>query len=194
MKLRSLQCTRMFLRISECRHLDGMRYGGRYVTRFSAPRQSKTISTLPSRVGCILFTLNSKRWIAMRPRSSPWYAFATARLSENNPVTQPWPFPHSRTKAAEHRWGNNSLMYDPSVTATRDPSRIECCIHSVPPDTDIFSRSHVFPHDSSTSRNIDGVGLTSVVQAVERSRQYSPSRVGCTEHTVLSCWRFWLWD
>jgi hypothetical protein len=102
-KLRSLQLMRMFLRISECQHLEGIRYGGKYETLFSALRQSETISTLPFSVGYILFTLRSRRWIAMSPRSSPWYAFATARRSENDPTIWPCPLLHSRIKAAEHK-------------------------------------------------------------------------------------------
>ena len=66
----------------------------------------------------------------MRPRSSPQYALATARLSKNDPVIHPWSFLHSRMKAAEQSWGNNSLIYDPFVTGTNDPSLIESGIHS----------------------------------------------------------------
>ncbi len=72
---------RMVLRMSEWRHHEGMRYEGRYVTRFSAPRQSKTILMLLDKLLCNLFLLNKIRWIAIRPRSSPLYAFATDSVS-----------------------------------------------------------------------------------------------------------------
>ncbi len=45
---------------------------------------------------------------------------------------------------------------------------MDWCIHSAPPDTDILSHSHVFPHNSNTPRNVVGVGSTSAVWAVER--------------------------
>ena len=155
-KVRSLQLTRMFLRMSECRHCKGILYGGRDETLFSAPRQSETILTLPVSVGWTLFTLRSSRCMAISPRSSPQYAFATVSLSKNDPTIRPRPFAHSLTKAAEHRLGYNLRMYEPSVTATRDPSWMERCIHSVPPVTITCSHSHVFPHDSRTSRNVEG--------------------------------------
>ena len=40
-KVRLLQFTMMFLRMSEWLHFVGMRYGGRFSTLFSAPRQSE---------------------------------------------------------------------------------------------------------------------------------------------------------
>ncbi len=146
LKLRSLQFIRIVLSMSECLHREGIQYGGRYDTLFKAPRQSEMISTLPFNSGCILFTLSNSRCIAISPRSSPRYAFATAEPSENDPVIRPRPFLHSKTNAAEHRWGYNSLMYEPSVTATSVPLLIERCIQSVPPDTFMLSHSHVLPH------------------------------------------------
>ncbi len=110
MNVRSLQFTRIVLRIPECQHLDGIRYGGRYVTHFSAPKQSNTISTLPASVGWILLMLSNIKWMAISPRSSPQYAFAMIKDSENDPTTLPRPLLHSRTNAAEHRFGNSSLM------------------------------------------------------------------------------------
>ena len=156
-KLRSLQLIRMVLRISECQHLEGIRCGGKYETLFSAPRQPETISTLPFNVGWILFILRSNRWIAMSPRSSPWYVFAMSRHSENDSTIQPRPFAHSRTKAAEHKLEYNLLIYEPSVTATRELSLMERWIHSVPPGTVMFSHSHVLPHNLRTSRKVVGV-------------------------------------
>jgi hypothetical protein len=78
-------------------------------------------------------------------------------------------------------------MYEPSVTAMRDPSLMECPIHSIPPDTDMFSYSHVFPHDSRTPRNVVGVVSGSAIGVVDKSRQCSPSIVGCTVHTKFNC-------
>jgi hypothetical protein len=170
-KLRSLQLTRMFLRILECRHLVGIRYGGKYETLFSAPRQSETISTRPFSVGYILFTLRSRRWMAMSPRSSPRYAFATARHSKNDPTIRPHPLLHSRTKAAEHKLGYSSCVYELSVTATSAPLLMEWCSHSVSPDMEVFSHSQVLPHDLRTSRIVAGTGVTATVFVVERSRQ-----------------------
>ncbi len=40
-KVRLLQFTMMFLRMSEWLHFVGMQYGGRFSTLFSAPRQSE---------------------------------------------------------------------------------------------------------------------------------------------------------
>ncbi len=125
LKLRSLQFSKIVLSMSGCLHCAGIRYGGRYATLFSAPRQSKTVSTVPSNWGCILFTLSNRKCIANRPSNSPRYAFATADPSENDPVIRPRPLPHSKTNAAEHKWGYNSLMYEPSVTPTSVPSLIE---------------------------------------------------------------------
>ena len=128
----------------------------------------------------------------MSPNSSPRYAFATSSCSENDPTIRPRPFEHSMTNAAEHRLGYRLRMYDPSVTATIEPSAIECCIHSVPPDTDILSHSQVFPHDSRTTRNDVGAFSGSAIGVVDRSRQCSPSVVVCTEHTACNCPRHWL--
>ena len=103
-KLRSLQLTRMVLRISECRHREGVRYGGKYETLFSAPRQSETISTLPFNVVWILFMLRSNRWIAMSPRSSPRYAFATSRHSKNDPTIRPPPLHTQGRRLLSTNW------------------------------------------------------------------------------------------
>ncbi len=159
------------MRISECRHLVGNQYGGKYETLFSAPRQSEMISTLPFSVGYILFMLRSRRWMAMSPRSSPWYAFATAKRSENDPTIRPCPLLHSRTKAAEYKLGYSSRVYKPSIMATSNPSLMEWCSHFVSLDMDVFSHSQVLPHDSRTLRIVAGTGVTAAVCVVERSRQ-----------------------
>jgi hypothetical protein len=109
--------------------------------------------------------------MAMSPRSSPRYAFATARRSENDPTIRPHPLLHSRMKAAEHKLGYSSRVYEPSVTATSNPLLMEWCSHSVSPDMDVFSHSQVLPHYSRTSRIVAGTGVTAAVCVVERSRQ-----------------------
>jgi hypothetical protein len=75
-------------------------------------------------------------------------------------------------------------MKDPSVTATSVPSMIDLSTHSIPPDTDMCSHNHVFPHDCSTLRNVDGAGMGLALGTLERRRQCSPSNVGCTEHNI----------
>jgi hypothetical protein len=128
----------------------------------------------------------------MSPNSSPRYGFATSSCSENDPTICSRPFEHSITNAAEHRLEYNSHMYDPSVAATIEPSAIESCIHSVPPDTDILSHSQVFPHNSRTTKNDVGAFSGSAIDVVDRSRQCSPSVIVCTKHTVYNCPRRWL--
>jgi hypothetical protein len=83
----------------------------------------------------------------MRPSNSPLYALATNNASKNAPTIRPQPLEHSRIKAAKHRLGNSSLMYDPSVTATKDPSEIDSQSHDTPPITCRCSHSQVFPQE-----------------------------------------------
>ena len=111
--------------MSEWRHLEGIRYNGKYVTLVEAPWQSKTIFTFPARSLCSLLMLKRMRWMAMGPSSSPLYMLATNNASKNIPMMRPQPLEHSRIKAAKHRLGNSSLMFDPSVTATKEPSKID---------------------------------------------------------------------
>ena len=181
--------------MSEWRHRDGIRYAGSFVTRFNAPRQSETTSTLPERSLCCLLMLSRIRCIASRPRSSPLYAFATDSASEIDPTIRPRPLEHSMTNAAEHRFGYISRIYDPSVTATSEPSAMDSFIHDSPPDTCRCSHSQVFPHKRSISRKDVGswgmsrkdvgawYGLASGSDDVRR--QHSPPRVGSTEQIVL---------
>jgi hypothetical protein len=150
---------------------------------------------LPPRFCWILLILRTIKWmIAIRPNNSPLYAFATSSSFEKNPTTLPHPFLHSRTKAAEHKVGYSSLIYEPSVTATVVPSEIDYSIQANPPDTDMCSHSHVFPQDCSTSKNMDSVGFCITHGAVERRCQCSPSRVSCTEHIILCSWLGLLWE
>ncbi len=125
----------------------------------------------------------------MSPRSSPLYAFATSNASENNPTTLPCPLLHLRANAIEHRFGNSSLMYDLSVTATSVPLEIDLSSHATPPDTDMCSHSHMSPQDCSTSRNKNGAGVCITLGAVESSRQCSPASVGCNEHIISCLWQ-----
>jgi hypothetical protein len=128
----------------------------------------------------------------MSPSNSPLYAFATSSASKKDPTTLPHLLLHSSTNAAEHRRGYNSLMYNPSMTATSVPSEIDFSNHVTPPNTDICSHSHVFPQDCSTSKNKNGVGFCMAHGAMDRRRQCSPSKVGCTKHIILCTRLSWL--
>jgi hypothetical protein len=83
----------------------------------------------------------------MRLISSPLYALATNNASKNVPAMRPWPLEHFRTKAAKHRLENSSLMYDPSVTATKEPSEIDSQSHDTLSVTCRCSHSQVFPQE-----------------------------------------------
>ena len=171
--------------MSEWRHRDGIRYGGRFVTCFNAPRQSETTSTLPERSLYCLLTLSRIRCMASRPRSSPLYAFATDSASEIDPTIRPRPLEHSMTNAAEHRFGYISLIYDPSVTATSEPSAMDSCIHDSPPVTCRCSHSQVLPHERRIPRKDDGAWYLLTSGSDDVRRQHSPPRVGSTEQIVL---------
>jgi hypothetical protein len=137
----------MVFRILEWGHCDWIQYGGRYVTCSRDPMQSKTISALPKRSLCNLLMLRRIKWIAMRPSSSPMYMFAINNTSENVPMTRLWPLEYSRMNVVEHRKGKNSWMYDPSVTATREPLGIEPQSQDMLPVIVKCSHSEVIPHD-----------------------------------------------
>jgi hypothetical protein len=115
------------------------------VTRFKAPRQSETTLTLPERSPCTLFMLSKIKWMAIRPSSSPLYAFATFSASKNDPINQPRHFVHSSTNAAEQRFGYSLRVYKPSVTATRVPSWIALCSQLNPPAIEILSHNMCCP-------------------------------------------------
>jgi hypothetical protein len=166
-----------------------MQYRGRFVTRFSALRQSKTISTLPDRSLFSLFTLSRIRWMAMRPRSYPLYAFATNNASENVPTMRPLPLEHSRMNAAEHRLGYISRMYNPLVTATSKPLAMESCIQDSPPVTFRCSHSQVFPHDRRILRKDIGAWLGFARGSEDVRRQPSLPRVDSTKQIILR-WLF----
>ncbi len=122
--------------------------------------------------------------MAIRPKSFPRYAFVTSSASENDPNTRPHPLLHSNMNDAEHKFGNNSLMYNPSVMATSVPLEIQPLSHATPPNTDRCPQSHVFPHDCNTSKNDDKARVGLVLGAVESRRQCSPSCVDCTNHIL----------
>jgi hypothetical protein len=130
----------------------------------------------------------------MSPSNSPLYAFATSSASKKDPTTLLHLLLHSSMNTAEHRCEHNSLMYNPSMTATSVPLEIDFSNHVTPPDTDICSHSHVFPQDCCTSKNEDGVGFCMAHGAVDRRCQCSPSKVGCTEHIILCARLGWLWE
>jgi hypothetical protein len=162
------------------------------VTLFSAPRQSETISTFPKRSLCTLFMLSRIRWMAMMPRSSPLYAFATSDASKNVPTIHPRPLEHSRTNAAEHRLGYISRMYNPLVTATSDPLAMESCSQDSPPVTVRCSHSQVFPHNRRTPRKDVGARLGLACGSEDVRRQPSPPRVDSTKKIVLRWLLGWL--
>ncbi len=123
----------------------------------SAPRQSETTSALLFMAPLILSMLSRIKWMAISPSKSPWYAFATRSDLENDPIRPPNPLLHSNTNAVEHRFGYCSRMYQPSVTAMREPSCNALCSQLHPPAIEMLSHSHVLPHEYSPSMNVQGV-------------------------------------
>ena len=124
------------------------------------------------------------RWMAIKPSSSPRYAFATCDVSENDPIIRPRPFVHSNTKAAEHRFGYCSRRKEPSVTARREPSEMAAGSQSWSPVRARLSHSHVFPQERSTSMNVrrGGVGAPAWATDVRRHPPCPcPACVGSTE-------------
>ncbi len=130
--------------------------------------------------------------MAMRPRSSPLYAFATSSPSENDPTMRPCLIEHSRTKAAKHRLGYISWMYNPSVTATSEPSAIESCSQVSPPVTLRCSHSHVFPHKRRMPRKDEGAWLTVASGLEDVRHQHSLPRVNSTKQMVLRWLLGWM--
>ena len=102
--------------------------------------------TSPSSVLSMVLTASKIRRMAIRPRSSPRYALAADEPSENDPIIHPLPPKHSNTKAAEHKLGYRSLIYEPSVTATRLPGRIDSSIQWSSPTSHRESHIHVLFH------------------------------------------------
>jgi hypothetical protein len=128
----------------------------------------------------------------MMPRSSPLYAFATSDASKNVPTICPCPLEHSRTNTAEHRLGYISRMYDPSVTATSNPSAMESCSQDFPPVTVRCSHSQVFPRDRRTPRKDVGARLGLACGSEDVRCQPSPPRVDSTKQIVLRWLLGWL--
>jgi hypothetical protein len=108
--------------------------------------------------------------MAIKPSSSPLFAFATYNASENEPIKHPYPFLHLITKAAEQRFRYNSQIYNLSVTATRVLSRITSCSQLNPPVIKMLSHNHVLPQECNTSRNVCGVGVKIAADAKDVSR------------------------
>jgi hypothetical protein len=63
---------------------------------------------------------------------------------------------HSRTNAAELRYGYSSLMYEPSVTAMQELSAIEAAIQSRSLVMDRLSYIQVLPQPLMTSQKVVG--------------------------------------
>ena len=110
MNVSLMQLTIMFFRISEWRQRVGIILIGSDVTLVSAPRQSEYTATDPPKFGLTLFAARSIKCIAIKPSSSPRYAFAANDCSANKPTIIPRLSEHSRMKAAEQSLGYNYLM------------------------------------------------------------------------------------
>jgi hypothetical protein len=152
---------------------------------FRAPRQSKTASTVPERSLCILFMLNRIRWIAISPRNSPLYAFATSSASKKDSIKHPWPLAHSIMNAAEQNYWYSSWRYKPSMTATNVLFLMAFCSQLYPLVTKRCSHSHVC-NTNVTSPGmffwaVTGFGL----DAVDVSHHLPLACVGSTEQRVL---------
>ncbi len=78
-------------------------------------------------------------------------------------------------------------MYDPSITATKEPSEIDSQSHDTPPVTCRCSHSQVFPQEWKTSMNDLGAGRELAHVAKDVQRQLPSPRVSSTEQIAL--WR-----
>ncbi len=136
--------------------------------------------------------LSRIKWMAMRPRSSPLYAFATSSPSENVPTMYPHLLEHSRMKAAKRRLGYISRMYNSSVTATSEPSAMESRSQASSPVTLRCSHSHVFPHKRRTPRKDEGARLTVASSLEDARHQHSLPRVDSTKQMVLRWLLGWM--
>jgi hypothetical protein len=89
-------------------------------------------------------------FIAQRPSSSPLYELADDEYSEKEPARREPVVMSMMTHPAAHIWELRFLSYEPSVTATRVPSRRAVIIHvgSKPKPTSgkIISHIHSPPH------------------------------------------------
>jgi len=91
------------------------------------------------------------------PQGSGLFRLRSSVCSTNEPISLPLPLEHSRTNAAELRYGCSSFMYEPSVTATHELSAIDAAIQSRLPVMARLSHIHVSPQPLMTSQNVDGV-------------------------------------
>ena len=88
----------------------GIDVSGSVAIPFSTPTQLRYILTSPGSRGLVLFIAGRMMWMANRPRSSPQNVLAEEEHSRKEPIILPLPAIHLRTKADEHRLGQNSLM------------------------------------------------------------------------------------
>ena len=77
--------------------------------------------------------LSKIRCAAIRPRSSPLYAFAEAENSAKEPTNLPVPAEHSMKKAVEQRSVLIEGIYEPSATIVQVLFTIAACIQAVSP-------------------------------------------------------------
>ncbi len=78
---------RMFFSASKRLHFAGRQGGGRFSNLLIALSQSKYTVTLPNRLGYNVAILVCTKCTAMRPSSSPRYAFEEAKNSAKEPPT-----------------------------------------------------------------------------------------------------------
>jgi hypothetical protein len=116
---------------------------------------------------------------------SPLYVFATNDASDSLPIICPQPLLHSRTNAAEHRFGNNSQVYNPSVTAIRVLLVIDLLNQDTPPVTVKCFHSQVFPHDCNTSKKEVGASFGLTYGSVDMRHQCFPPSGDWTEKIVF---------
>ncbi len=144
------------LKMSACFVRDGIRYMGRYLTRFIAPRQSQCTSAWQEEIGIVSHTLCRMRFMANSPNSCPQYALEDGPLHAMTLLYRPDLTVHSKINAAAHVFGARCHMYDPSVAACRvlfcSTVAIQVCgpincvcphIHSLPHDARIVQKSNV---------------------------------------------------
>jgi hypothetical protein len=96
------------------------------------------------------------RWMAIRPKSSPLWLPVLGVCSTKEPVSLPLPLEHSKTNAAELRYGYSSFMYEPSITAIQELSAIEAAIQPRSPMMDRLSHIQVLPQPLMTYQKVVG--------------------------------------
>src|SRR6056300_445481 len=127
--------------------------------------------------------------MASKPSISPRYAHAAKVFSANRPMIRPRPFEHSKINAAEHMSVNISLIYEPSDTQTREPSRIAATRKSKLPEISRLSHSHSPPHSRRTSQSVSGGGGFGGIAARDNTLNVpglSSETVQAVPHWILS--------